>query len=236
MKKILVTLMILALAVSALAIPALAEDTAAAATDQTSSATVQTGKGGHGGRQMPGQNNQNGQMPQMPGQGGRNGQMPQMPDQNGQNGQNNQMPQMPNQNSQNGQNNQQAMPGRGGRGMKNGNRNGNAAHGGKEQFFEQMLKDSVITQETYDAIIAYLQKNAPQQPDAAASADGSEPPAAPEGQSEAPEVQPDASTETQPEPPELQILKDMLDNGVITQEQYDQYVTRITPAAPNGST
>ena len=118
-----------------------------------------------------------------------NGQMPQMP------GQNSQFPQQPGQGGRNGQ-----MPGNG------------------QQLFDQLLKDGVITQETYDAIAAYLQKNTPQQQDAAAApAEGNELPAAPEGQQEA---------------PEQKLLKDMLDKGIITQEQYDEYLAKLTPAAP----
>jgi len=199
MKKLLAMLMVLTLAISALVISAMAEDTNAA-TDATATASIQDGRGGRNG-QMPG----NGQMPQMPGQnnnrqpgrGGRNGQQPG----------NGQMPQMPDQNSQNGQ---QTLPGKNIRGMGHGGR-------GAQQLFDQLLKENVITQETYDAIIAYLQKNAQQQDGTAAPADGSEAPAAPEAQQEA---------------PEQQMLKDMLDKGIITQEQYDEYMAKLAPAAP----
>ena len=85
MKKTLALLMALALVISAIALPALAENNTV---DQTTSATMQTARGGRGGKgQMPGQNNRNSQMPQMPNQNGQNAQPPQMPDQSGQNGQ-----------------------------------------------------------------------------------------------------------------------------------------------------
>ena len=234
MKKIITLLMTLTLVIGALALPALAEETTQA-TDTTSSATQQTGKGHGRNNQMPGNGQmpqmpgQNSQFPQQPGQGGRNGQMPgngqqpQMPGQNDRNGQNDQQSQLPEQNTQNGQNdqnsqnNQQTLPGKNGRGSKHGGRNGQMPGNG-QQLFDQLLKDGVITQETYDAIAAYLQKNAPQQQDAAAApAEGNEPPSAPEGQQEA---------------PEQKLLKDMLDKGIITQEQYDEYLAKLTPAAP----
>lgn len=230
MKKTLALLMTLALVISALALPALAEETNVT-TDQTTSASVQTGKGGRGGGrqmpQMPGQNDQNSQLPQQPGQNSQDSQMPGRGGKNRQMPGNGQMPQMPDQNNQqpgqDNQNSQQTLPRMDGRGMKHG------GHGGRQQLFDQLLKDGIITQETYDTIAAYLQKNAPQQQDStAAPADGAEPPAAPEGQTEAPEGQ--------PESPEQQLLKDMLDKGIITQEQYDEYITKLTPDNPAGNT
>lgn len=219
MKKIITLLMALTLVIGALALPALAEETTQA-TDATSSATQETGKGHGRNNQMPGNNQQpqqqpgqDNQFPRQPGMGGRNGQMPgncqqpQLPDQNSQDGQN----------DQNSQNNQQTLPGKNGRGSKRGGRDGQMPGNG-QQLFDQLLKDGVITQETYDAIAAYLQKNTPQQQDAAAApAEGNEPPAAPEGQQEA---------------PEQKLLKDMLDKGILTQEQYDEYLASLTPAAP----
>jgi len=229
MKKIITLLMALTLVIGALALPALAEETTQA-TDAASSATQETGKGHGRNNQMPGNNQQpqqqpgqDNQFPRQPGMGGRNGQMPGNCQQPGQDGQNDQQPQLPDQNSQdsqndqNGQNNQQTLPGKNGRGSKRGGRDGQMPGNG-QQLFDQLLKDGVITQETYDAIAAYLQKNAPQQQDnTAAPAEGNEPPAAPEGQQEA---------------PEQKLLKDMLDKGILTQEQYDEYLASLTPAAP----
>ncbi len=222
MKKILALILTLSLAVCALALPALAEETAGTA-DQVSSATQnsQTGRGGRD--QMPG-HGRNGQMPQTPGQNG------QMPDQNGQ------MPQMPDQNDQNDQNSQTSqMPGRSNRGGKNG-KNGRTEKAAKQDLFNQLLADGVITQETYDAIAAWMQAKAPQaQQDGTAPAEGSEPPALPEGEAPAEGSEP-------PSPPEgapdniavLQLLKELLDNGTITQEQYDLLAggIQVPPVAP----
>ena len=199
MKKTIALLMSLALIVSALALPALAEESSSQV-DQTTSATVQTAKGGRGGnrQQMPGQNNQNGQAPQLPGQ---NGQMPQMPGQNDQYSQNGQMP---------------VRPGKGGRNARQNNGTAVGGHFGKQLIFDQLLADGVITQEIYDAITAWMNQRMQQSPEnAAAPADSAEPPA-----------QPDNAQE--------QLLKELLDNGVITQEQYDTLsgTAQAAPAAP----
>ena len=218
MKKMIAIMMTLALLISALAIPALAEETGTTV-DQVTSATTQTGRGGHGNRQqMPG----NGQMPQMPGQNNQNSQQPQLPGQNDQNSQNGQMPQMPGQNDQNTQNSQ--MPGRGGKNNRQGkgaagqnNLNGKA---GRQLIFDQLLADGVITQEVYDAITAWINEKMPQaQQEAATPAEGTEPPALPEG---AQDTNAEAKTE---------LLKSLLDSGAITQEQYD-LLNSGAPAAP----
>lgn len=205
MKKTLALLMALALVISAIALPALAENNTV---DQTTSATMQTARGGRGGKgQMPGQNNRNSQMPQMPNQSGQNAQPPQMPDQSGQNGQQ----QIPD------QNNQQQLPGKIGR---NGFRGENTAARTEklEQWLTQLVTDGVITQEVADAILTHVKEQLTQaQTGTAAPAESAEAPAeaAPEGN------------------PEEQLLKEMLDSGVITQEQYDQYAARFSmPEAP----
>ena len=193
MKKTLALLMALALVISAIALPALAENNTV---DQTTSATMQTARGGRGGKgQMPGQNNRNSQMPQMPNQNGQNAQPPQMPDQN----------------------NQQQLPGKIGRkGFRGEN---TAARTEKlQQWLTQLVTDGVITQEVSDAILAHVKEQLTQaQTGTAAPAESAEAPAeaAPEGN------------------PEEQLLKEMLDSGVITQEQYDQYAARFSmPEAP----
>ena len=193
MKKTLALLMALALVISAIALPALAENNTV---DQTTSATMQTARGGRGGKgQMPGQNNRNSQMPQMPNQNGQNAQPPQMPDQN----------------------NQQQLPGKIGRkGFRGEN---TAARTEKlEQWLTQLVTDGVITQEVSDAILTHVKEQLTQaQTGTAAPAESAEAPAeaAPEGN------------------PEEQLLKEMLDSGVITQEQYDQYAARFSmPEAP----
>ena len=237
MKKTIALLMTLALVISAVALPALAEEPAGTV-DQATSATRQGGqnsqsaKGGRGGRQqMPGQNSQNGQTPQMPGQNSQNGQAPQMPGQNDQNGQALQTP------GQNGQNSR--MPGKGGKGNRQnksaaGSDNQTVKHG-KTAIFDRLLADGVITQEIYDAITAWMQQQAPQAQQNAgapaegtapaedtAPAEGSESPALPDG------TAPDGSASAQEE-----LLKTLLDTGVITQEQYDLLVSALqAPQAP----
>ena len=226
MKKTIALLMTLALVISAVAIPALAEEPAV---DQVTSATQQGGqnsqsaKGGRGGwQQMPGQNSQ---MPQMPGQNGQNSQAPQMP---GQNDQNSQAPQVPGQNDQNSR-----MPGRGGKGNRQGGftagTDGQTVKHGKTAVFDRLLADGVITQEIYDAIIAWMQQQAPQAQQNAeapaegtAPAEGSEPPALPDG------TAPDGTASAQEE-----LLKSLLDSGAITQEQYDLLAGALqAPQAP----
>lgn len=230
MKKMLALLITLMLVISAVSLPVLAEENNA--TDTTTSATVQPARGGRGGRfQAPG-NGQNaqtpGQMPQMPGNqngqmpGSQNGQMPQMPgSQNGQMPDNNQNGQMPG--GQNGQ-----MPGMNGKGGRKG---GHSAAGSTvkteklEAWLTQLVTDGVITQEVSDAILTYIKDKAAQaQTVTAAPADAAEAPVLPD------EAAPAAS-------PEEQLLKEMLENGVITQEQYDQYAGRTAaPEAPEAET
>lgn len=270
MKKTLALLMAAALALSAAVLPALAEETGGTV-DQVSSATIQNGNGS---RQIPG----NGQ--QMPGQS-QGGQMPG----NGQ--------QMPGQ-SPNGQ---QAMPGRNDRNTKQGNRFGDrntdtgntrtGKHGkqmifdrlladnvisqdvydaimaylkehttrqtgrsGKQLIFDQLLADSVISQDVYDAIMNYLKESATQQPadgsapalpDGTAPSEGEEPPALPDGTAPAEGSEPPALPEGVPEgngedgSPEAQVLKELLDSGAITREQYDLLMNRITDAIPGNA-
>ena len=205
MKRMLALLMTIALAVSAVAVTAFAGETDEVP-DQITSATTQTGKGFHGNRQQtPG----NGQNPQGPGNTG-NGQAPQMP---GQDSQNNEQP---------------GMPGKGGRNLRQGNRFGtqdNAAADvwvkhGRHVDLDQLLADGVITQEVYDTIVNYLNEKAQQQPGAAAPAEGTDSsPAAEEEQESA----------------ELKLLKQLLDSGVITQEQYDLLAAQYTAAGSAGS-
>ena len=212
MKKIFALILALSLTACALALPALAED-AAGAVDQTSSATLNGQAGFSGRNRMPGQGNRNGQLPQAPGQNNQNGQLPQAPGQSIQNGQ---------------------QPGRFGRGGKNGaGRTGKTA---KQDMFKQLLADGVITQETYDAIVAWLQSKIPQaQQDAAAPAESSEAPALPQDAAPAEGSEPSALPENIPDNADaLQLLKELLDSGVITQAQYDLLAggVQAPPAAP----
>ena len=206
--------------------------------------------------QMPGRNGQNNQQPQMPDRNGKNGQMPQMPGQNGQSGQNDQsgqLPQAPDQNSQNGQPTQRGTKDRG---MNRGNRNANdqkTAKSGRQPMFDKLLAEGVITQDVYDAIMNYLKEHAPQKPGTADTqtesgttpdgsettavpAEGTEPPALPDGAAPAEGTEPPAPpqnngpAEGEPENMEQQLLRELLDNGVITQEQYDLILEKITAA------
>ena len=208
MKKTISILMALALIVSAAAIPALAEE-GAGTTDTVTSATTATGKGGPGGRnQMPGNGQQS---PVMPGNG-----------QNSPNG-----PQFP------------STPGSRPDSKSNGqNRSGGKNHSGKQptQLFDQLLQDGVITQEIYDAIINYIKEKAPQeQTGITTPAEGSEPPALPDGTSPAEGSEPPALPDGVPGGTEAQMLKDLLDSGAITQEQYDLLLARITGTVPADS-
>ena len=257
MKKILVWGMILALMISALALPSLAEE-AETQSDAVTSATQQSGKGGHGGRQqpaggqMPDQNGQDSRMPGMDGRNARqnqNGQMPQAPDQNGQN---NQAPQQPGQNGQNEQSAQQpdqngtgsqsVTPCKGGRGNQGGKQNGkqNRPQTPAQRLnFDQMLTDGVITQEIYDSIMNYMKERTPQQADGTAPAEGAVPPALPDGTAPAEGSEPPAlpdNAQGDPAGMEEQLLKELLETGVITQEQYDLLLTKIASSAASSDT
>jgi len=230
-KKIIALFMTLALVISVLAVPALAEENGSSA-DLVTSATASNGQNNLTGHGRNNRNVQNGQMPQMPGQNDRNGQVQQFP---GQNDQNSQMPQIPGQNNQNGQNGQTPgrngqMPGKGGRNGRQGK--GVAGVSGMQSVFDQLLADGVITQEVYDAIIAWISQHMPQAPqNTAVSAEGTE---AAEGTE--PPALPDAPQDNQADAQE-QLLKELLDSGVITQEQYDLLISglRIATAVPSGT-
>ena len=148
---------------------------------------------------------------QMPG----NGQMPQMPGQNGQSTQ-------PDPNQQSGK----------------GIRGGNRGHRTEKHFnLDQLLADGVITQEVYDAITNYMKEHAAQaQADTAAPAESTEPPALPDSAVPAKGSEPPAAPEGEPGAEELQLLKDLLENGAITQEQYDALTKKIAAPAPGSNT
>ena len=204
----------------------------------------QNGQGGPNGQQppaMPGsgqnsqsdQNNQNGQQPpEMPGNGqnSQNDQDSQQTtetsgnEQNSQNGQDNQNGQQPPEMPGNGQNDRKGGKPQGGRGKK-GSADQKAAGGEPEKLldFEQLVKDGVISQEVCDAILNYMKEHAPQgqtggtaPADGNAPAQGSEPPAKPDGDQNAPGGM------------EAQLLQELLDNSVITQEIYDLLLGLLT--------
>ena len=152
--------------------------------------------------------------------GGRNGNR-QMPGQNGQNGQNSQVP--------------GGFAGNGRQNRGKAGQNGQAVKGGKQLIFDQLLADGVITQEVYDAITAWMNEKVQQaQPDTAAAADGTGATALPETSAPAEGSEPPALPDGASAGPEAQLLKSLLDDGVITQEQYDLYLSKVqaAPAAP----
>ena len=144
---------------------------------------------------------QQGQMPGMDEQG-------QAPDMNGQNN-----GQKPNDGAQ--ENRQQ-----------NGNNQQNANNGMQQKPDDQnapkdmpsrvdtrkLLEDGVIDEDTYNAIEEYLKENAPEKPEGEADDDSADQPELPEIGGGLDEAQ----------------LKSLLDAGVITQEQYDTLLERLT--------
>ena len=124
---------------------------------------------------------------------------------------------------QNSQDNQQAQPdGRGGRNMKQsktcGVRNGSLVDPSR------LLKAGVITQEVYDAIMAYVKEQSSKQADVTAPAGGTESPALPENSG-------DESAVTAE-----QILESLLNSGAITREQYDLLLPKTVPAGAASET
>ena len=157
MKRILTMTLAAALLICALSLPAMAESTETTETTATTETTTETTdavasatrnnrnnqaapqqKPGRG--QKPGRN---GQQQQVPNQGS---QQPQTPDQNGQ------QPQTPDQNTQ-----QPQTPGQNGGNRKHDNaKNGRTGKSGAGLDLDQLLKENVISQDVYDAIINYL--------------------------------------------------------------------------------
>ena len=92
----------------------------------------------------------------------------------------------------------------------NGQQAPNGQMPGERISFDDLKEQGVITQETLDAINAYMQENTPPAlPNGQAPADGQTPPALPDGQ---------APTDGQTENP---LMKELLEKGIITQEIYD---------------
>lgn len=159
MKRILTMTLAAALLICALSLPAMAEstettettvttettETTTETTDAVSSATRNNRNNQAAPQQKPGRGQKpgrNGQQ-QMPNQGS---QQPQTPDQNGQ------QPQTPDQNTQ-----QPQTPGQNGGNRKHDNaKNGRTGKSGAGLDLDQLLKENVISQDVYDAIINYL--------------------------------------------------------------------------------
>ncbi len=174
-------------------------------------------RGGPGGRpdgQRPnGRQPTDGQQAQQPDQRPSDSQQVQQPDQQPTDGQQTQ----PGQQTRPGmkQGNGQQRKGKMGRGQKAGQA---AAQPDAQPDFDAMLKNGVITQETFDAIQKYLQENTEQPaPDAKTTA------------TPAPSAQPGGSAPDSTAQKDL--LKDLLDAGAITQEVYD----RMAAAQANNS-
>ena len=189
------------------------------------------GMGGHGGRQEMGQGGQNGQDGNRDrsretrantgnNQNGAEDSVSQKPESQNQMPQNqmpqnqmpqNQMPQnqMPQNQMPQGQMPQGQMP-KGQPGFAPDNMNGYGApmgpglKGQPADNFDELVKNGVIDQETYEGILAYMQTNRPG------------------GQMLPPQTQESETTEKPEEPAEL--LSDLLSAGIITQEQYEAIV------------
>jgi hypothetical protein len=93
----------------------------------------------------------------------------------------------------------------------------NQEHGRPFIDFEACVKDGTISQETYDAIKKYMDENKPERPTAGGEEDSK--PEMKDG--EKPELPEEGE---KPEKPDL--LKNLLDAEVITQDEYDALVKR----------
>ena len=146
MKRILTMTLAAALLICALSLPAMAESTETTETTATTETTTETTdavssatRSNRNNQAAPQQKPGHGQKP------GRNGQQ-QMPNQNGQ------QPQTPEQNAP-----QPQTPGQNGGNRKHDNaKNGRTGKSGAGLDPDQLLKENVISQDVYDAIINYL--------------------------------------------------------------------------------
>ena len=147
MKRILTMTLAAALLICALSLPAMAESTETTETTATTETTTETTDAVSSATR----NNRNNQAApqQKPGRGqkpGRNGQQQQAPNQGSQ------QPQTPDQNTQ-----QPQTPGQNGGNRKHDNaKNGRTGKSGAGLDLDQLLKENVISQDVYDAIINYL--------------------------------------------------------------------------------
>ena len=147
MKRILTMTLAAALLICALSLPAMAESTETTETTATTETTTETTDAVASATR----NNRNNQAApqQKPGRGqkpGRNGQQQQAPNQGSQ------QPQTPDQNTQ-----QPQTPGQNGGNRKHDNtKNGRTGKSGAGLDLDHLLKENVISQDVYDAIINYL--------------------------------------------------------------------------------
>ncbi|MBR1584351.1 MAG: hypothetical protein IJ662_02275 [Clostridia bacterium] len=89
--------------------------------------------------------------------------------------------------------------------------------------FDALLKQGVITQETYDSIMKYMQENAPKEQPAqqpAAPTDAAQAPTDGDKPADVPELPADGEGGD--------LLKDLLSSGTITQDTYDAITTATT--------
>lgn len=197
---------------------------------------------------MPG-NGRNGQQPPAMSGSGQNGQQPPAMPESDQNCRNDrQAPSMSvnGQNEQGRRNSQQpsGKPGKGKNGKKTQLPKGNPgedqnSRNSKPEMrldFEQLVRDGVIDQELCEKIMDYMKEHAPQaQSEETVSTEGSQPPALPDGTAPAEGSEPPAAPANvqgrtdgmEQSGFEEQLLKDLLDNSIITREQYDLLLAKI---------
>ena len=106
--------------------------------------------------------------------------------------------------------------------------NGRGKGGAPDRIsFESFLEDGTISQETYDAIKKYMDEHKPGLPEDAKEDEKSEP-----SEDNAADAKPGSKDEDRPD-----LLKDLLNDKVITQEEYDAMSkARTEKAADSGNT
>ena len=111
----------------------------------------------------------------------------------------------------------------GGRGV-NRQTPGKMDHRGPFIDFEACVKDGTISQETYDAIKKYMDENKPERPSSAGEEDSKTEMKESEKQEDGTSTEMKEDTSSKMEKPDL--LKDLLDAKVITQDEYDALAKR----------
>jgi hypothetical protein len=96
---------------------------------------------------------------------------------------------------------------------------GKMDHRGPFIDFEACVKDGTISQETYDAIKKYMDENKPERPSSAGEEDSKTEMKESEKQEDGTSTEMKEDTSSKMEKPDL--LKDLLDAKVITQDEYD---------------
>ena len=99
--------------------------------------------------------------------------------------------------------------------------------------FEDCMEDGTISQETYDAITKFMEENKPELPEGMTEGERPElPEGAEEGERPAP---PEGGSFERKEGEGPDLLKDLLENGVITQEEYDALAAAREADRPDAS-